>query len=427
MAMGGLAAIAAAQDQPDGYRALALVGSSTSFDGAPPPTGLNNLLLVWGRWDEFGQLMWQARPHEIGASPRLQALFGSNGPVQTGETYGAIETGQARRLTMPAVTHPGEHFSNDAVADVIAWFEAAAEAPAAAARDNQIWIWREIGALIAFCGFIALLLGLFNLLAPLFKGLVAPAEPARARRGAKWWLWFAAAALIPALVYLPAMLGGFVLTQPAPWAPQAITNHILIWALASAAIGWALGLFDRTPRTDQPKWIGSTAAAIGAAALAFGAFELLQTFVPTNFGVWIVSLNRMTPWAEASFGLYILPFAAFFLLTFSGLHHRLAIAGDSALAMYATAIAALAGGVALLCVILYAPLFATGLLAVPVASLQAIIALQFVPILAVCAVIATYAYRRTNSYVGGALLCALFVTWYVTAGTATMLPPLGGG
>jgi hypothetical protein len=69
----------------------------------------------------------------------------------------------------------------------------------------------------------------------------------------------------------------------------------------------------------------------------------------------------------------------------------------------------------------------TSLIAVPIASLQAIIALQFVPILAVCAIIATYAYRRTNSYVPGAALCALFVTWYVTAGTATMVAPLGLG
>lgn len=425
--MGGLAIVAAAQDQPEGYRALALVGSSTSFDASAPPENLRNVLLVWGRWDEFGQLMWQERPQDVGESARLQALFGLSETVRADVRLGAFGDGSARLLTMPAVTHPGEHFSNAAIVDVVNWFGAIEAAPAPRADGDQIWIWRELATLVGFIGFIALLLGVFNALLPLFKGFEMRAEPARQARQGAWGLWLAAAALVPAVLYLPAMLGGFVLTQPNAFAPQAITNHIVIWALLSATIGWLIGLADRTKPAYAPKWAASIGAAIGAAAIAFGAFELVQSFWPTNLGIWIVSLNRMTPWAEASFAIYLLPFATFFLITLRGVHHRLAVKGESAAAMYATHIAAMAGGIALLCVILYAPLFATGLLAVPPASLQAIIALQFVPILAICAVIATYAYRRTNSYVPGALLCALFVTWYVTTGTATMVAPLGMG
>ena len=37
----------------------------------------------------------------------------------------------------------------------------------------------------------------------------------------------------------------------------------------------------------------------------------------------------------------------------------------------------------------------------------------------IIATIATFTWRRTNSYVPGALICSLFVTWYVVAGTAT--------
>jgi hypothetical protein len=40
-------------------------------------------------------------------------------------------------------------------------------------------------------------------------------------------------------------------------------------------------------------------------------------------------------------------------------------------------------------------------------------------------VIGVYCYRRTNSYVPGALISALFVTWYVVTGTATMVWPVG--
>jgi hypothetical protein len=49
------------------------------------------------------------------------------------------------------------------------------------------------------------------------------------------------------------------------------------------------------------------------------------------------------------------------------------------------------------------------------APLSTIVAIQFIPLLAICAVIATFTWRRTGSSLPG----GLFVTWYVVAGTAT--------
>nr|QQZ51448.1 hypothetical protein JKL49_10795 [Phenylobacterium glaciei] len=46
-------------------------------------------------------------------------------------------------------------------------------------------------------------------------------------------------------------------------------------------------------------------------------------------------------------------------------------------------------------------------------------AIQFVPVLAALAVLAVYAWRRTDSYLPGALLAGLMATWYMVAGTAT--------
>ena len=47
--------------------------------------------------------------------------------------------------------------------------------------------------------------------------------------------------------------------------------------------------------------------------------------------------------------------------------------------------------------------------------------MQFLPLMAIVAVISVFTWRRTNSYVPGALICALFVTWYLVAGTATQV------
>ena len=43
--------------------------------------------------------------------------------------------------------------------------------------------------------------------------------------------------------------------------------------------------------------------------------------------------------------------------------------------------------------------------------------------LALVGVIAALTYRRTNSYVPGALICAALLSWYVTAGTAIHWSP----
>lgn len=70
---------------------------------------------------------------------------------------------------------------------------------------------------------------------------------------------------------------------------------------------------------------------------------------------------------------------------------------------------------------LYAWLFATGHLpnALGIDVLFTVIAIQFVPVLALTGVVAVFTWRRTNGALAGALICGLLVTWYIVAGQAT--------
>ena len=52
-------------------------------------------------------------------------------------------------------------------------------------------------------------------------------------------------------------------------------------------------------------------------------------------------------------------------------------------------------------------------------ALNAIVAIQFVPLLAGLACLIVYTDRRTGSWRPGALIGGLFTTWYIVAGTAT--------
>ena len=70
----------------------------------------------------------------------------------------------------------------------------------------------------------------------------------------------------------------------------------------------------------------------------------------------------------------------------------------------------------------YGSLFLRGTLLTPAESLNTIVMIQFVPLLTIVAIISTYTYRRTASYLPGAFINALFVSWYIVAGQATQFP-----
>jgi hypothetical protein len=65
------------------------------------------------------------------------------------------------------------------------------------------------------------------------------------------------------------------------------------------------------------------------------------------------------------------------------------------------------------------PLFLGRTLAIPSEPLWTIIAFQFVPMMAIVALITTYFYRRTGHVYVGAFTSGILVTWIVVASQAT--------
>jgi predicted Co/Zn/Cd cation transporter (cation efflux family) len=104
-----------------------------------------------------------------------------------------------------------------------------------------------------------------------------------------------------------------------------------------------------------------------------------------------------------------------------GLSGVLAGTGRGMLGQYGAAMVALAGGILLFLVVDYAILFATGRLPTGFDPLTTVIAIQFVPLLALVAVIATFCWRRMANPLPAALICGGLVTWYAVAGTATQV------
>lgn len=424
--MGGAPILAAAAEHPDGYRSVVLEGSTPGLLGAKAPESPRNVAVVFGKYEEFSGLMWQVPTGaDVVRSKRLMAFFGTAEPVQPERLYGSIEAGTARMLYAPAVTHPGEHFSAGGIGAAVDWFQrtlsgAASPRPPA----DQVWMWKEVGTLLSFFGLVWLIVSTFDLLLglPAFAGLNRPGEAANERRGGRWWLAFAITAALPALTYFPLMKVG-QLFFPMPGFPQWVHNQLLVWALGTGLITLVLGLVLRTRARFTNRWGLSALIALATMAVALGASYLTDALFKTDFRFWVLGLKPLSAERAVTLLPYLVLWAVFFLVAIRALTANLAVKGEGLFSQAGWAKAAMSLGFVVLVAWEYATLFATGRLATPAEPLNTIVAIQFVPLLAVVGAIGAWTWRRTNSYVPGALICAVLIGWYVTSGTANHYAP----
>jgi pimeloyl-ACP methyl ester carboxylesterase len=433
--MGGWTVLAAATAMPNDYKAMVLEGSSTGkpFAADGTPTWPRNLALVFAQYEEFSSLMWGVdRARDVIESPKLSALFGTQGPVEPGKVYGDIAQGTARVLYTPAMTHPAEHISHEAIGYSLDWFGKTLQGGTPRPPDDQIWFRKEVGTLIALIGFVALLIGVFDglLESPVFSHLRLPeiadgTMPAHvAADGHRWTAAFVLSAFIPALTYYPAFALAGTFVTPSPLLPQGITNQIVVWAIINALI--ALALLPLAPkRASRAGIVGpSILIAILTVLAGYAALGLADLLFKIDFRFWIVALKLMSTKQLLIFPIYLAPLTAFFVIALHVLHRNFSTMGTGRGALYLTNILAMTLGFIVLLGLQYGMLWLTGKLFNPLPDpgfvpLSTIVAIQFVPLLAIAAVIATFTWRRTGSSLPGALICGLFVTWYVVAGTAT--------
>lgn len=424
--MGGWAVLAAAATYPEHYQSMVLEGSSTGppFAADGTPQWPRNLAVVFSAYDEFAELMWGTpRALDVGNSSKLQSLFGTQSEVVVGKVYGDIALGSARQLTQPPVTHPGDHLSRLAIGDSLDWFAKTLQGGQALDRHNQIWMYKELGTLIALIGFVVLLLGTFHLLLQThyFERLKAwPHNPAQPTRTWRWWLAASLLAALPVATFFPLFTWAEKTVPASVWLPQLITNQIVVWALVNAALGWiVLKLVKRNATLNQPAWLASALLALATVGMGYAAVLLVDFLFLLDFRFWFIGVKGLSLAQWQSALVYLPLFALYFVLSLRGLYSVLSIQGASARSLYLTNLLLLTGGFLLFLLLEYGTLFATGRLLTPSQPLNTIIMIQFVPLLGIVALVSTFTYQRTASHIPGALVSALFVTWYIVAGQAT--------
>ncbi|HEV8028064.1 MAG TPA: alpha/beta fold hydrolase [Stellaceae bacterium] len=425
--MGGWTVLAAAAAFPNDYKAIVLEGSSTGapFAAEGTPQYPRNLALVYSRYDEFSELMWQVPTGQMAnESKKLLKLFGVADPVEPGKLYGAIESGTARVLYVPAITHPMDHISPEAIGYSLDWFQRNLTGGTPLPAADQVWYGKEIGTLVAFAGFIVLLLGTFDVLLTqrYFAELAQVPVALNEARSWRWWLTLALTAFVPPATFFLFFQWGAQWLKASALLPEGITNQIMVWAVLNGVITLVLALvFGKRPAFSG-RWLPAVLAALLTVAVGYAALAVVDFVFKVDFRFWIVALRPMSRTQFVYFWVYLLPFVAFFLVALRTLHAELGVKSDGAARQYLSNVAALALGFLVLLAAEYGTLFVTGHLLTPSEPLNTIVAIQFLPLLAIVGVITTFTYRRTNSYVPGALISALFVTWYIVAGQAMQSP-----
>ena len=440
--MGGWASLIAAGTYPDDYRSIVILGSSTGTAGAPDGTSEwpRNLAVVFSLWDEFSGLMWGVPvAADVVDSPKLKTLFGVDGTVDVGRVYGSVAEGTARRLTVPRTTHPGDHLSPEAVADVLTWFDLTLEGGRALPAEDQRWYWKEAGTLLGVVGMVLLVLGMggWLLTTAAFAGVAGAPTPTRGAGGWGWALSALVLAFLGPLTLFPFTgLFGALGWSATPWFPQNVTTQVVVFTSLVSVISVVLfaiwhRMASRT-RGAGPDHYGLTVAgqvpwgrllpsmglALAVVATAYLSLLVTDAFFTTDYRFWVFGVKLMS-WMQLRIALaYLVPFSAFCLVT------NVVLAGqlrrDLPLGReMGVAVLLLAGGYAAFLVYQYVPLLAGGTLATPSQPLWAIIAFQFLPLMTMAGVVMTWFFRRTGLVYVGAMVSALLMTWIVVASQAT--------
>jgi pimeloyl-ACP methyl ester carboxylesterase len=440
--MGGWAVVQTAKAFPNDYKALVMEDSNF---GTITSTFPRNLCFVVAKCGEFSQSWWGVpAAKDVGTSASIKKAFGVSEDVVPSKLYGSIADGTARELFLIPTTHPGIHISTQAIGDTVAWFQATLQGGNNLPPSNQIWLWKEIGNLIAIIGMFLLFFPVGSLLlrANFFKDIEeAPAEKPKSAKGVAWWISALIIVVVPPLTYLTFVeyATKFKLA-PNQLFPQTFTAQFMIWLLLVGVIGLVLFLiwhfaFNRKAQASAADYGLTWGSGIGwtkiGKAFLLGFIVVLAGYVTlalswwlfnVDFRFWVFNIKPMSLIQFRMFLSYLIPFLVYFVILGLILNGQLrptrkGTEMNMASEMVINVVLLVLGFIGFLAY-QYIPLLMGGKLSIGSSSdniLFTIMAFQLLPIFTIVALVYTYFFRKTALIYTGVMLSALLVTWILVA------------
>jgi pimeloyl-ACP methyl ester carboxylesterase len=459
--MGGFAALAAAKDQPDGYEALVLLGSSwgpmEAGDGVPHANESfpRNLAVIYSPYDEFGTQMWgEHGPDTIHQGEKLAGAFGTNPPVQPRRTYGSIDDGTARVYTAPNVVHTRMHLSKASIADTLAWVSESTAGPADPETERQRWQWAKLGHVLALVGGIVVAFATTGLVwrtlqarrdgtveEEMTDGGTAEEEKAdwetadesgqegetNRVRSRTLLVGFSA---IPALTIYPLYLLGITVVPVTPVTPQELTHGYVVWGLGTVVIaGGVLGLVERRATSGEnadsagkgrfmpldslqergrQTWGHALAAGIAGIAVLYIIVAILSLIPGSGFAAWMAGLHTLTPVRWFTGLLYVIPVTICTIALAFGLRKLVSMRGFADILW---SVGQMCGGLLAFLAIQYIPLLLGFGLPVPALGPLAIQTIRATMLLSIATGLIAANTLVTDEPLPGGVAAGLLVTW----------------
>jgi dienelactone hydrolase len=444
--VGGEIAYQIALHNPD-VKALVISGTAYTIDATY--SAPKNMLMIFGKYDEYRKRMTDVSDFksEWMSSPQTKSAIDDSNP-QFGETYGDSQSGTARRVFMPTLTHIQESHNKATVAEALVWMRDALDLPEGMWIDPEMQIWqiKEWATLIAMVSCIASLfpLGLLLLQTNFFETLRGYVSGEYAC-STKEYLRHSTINGILILLYIPLIMvifGFHVYVVPIDSIfPMMIVNAIAFWFLVINVIGYfvfrrwfkrkasnegitysELGLSDASDTFALAK--GKIGRIILLATILF-AFAYLSEHILES--IFIVDFRFIFPfmsdltWYRA---LMFLTYFPFFLLGFLqlGIFLHGQIRRPKKGTWWQTFVywslsnlLALVTPLLIMLALQYIPLFAAGIVPFvgPASALVGFIIniIHIIIVLILVVPLSTWFYQLTGNIYTGALLNALLVTW----------------
>ena len=456
--LGGEMSYLAAMQNPD---VKAIVVSGFAYLDDVSPTKPDNMLMIFGKYDEYRQRMTGVRDFEADwmSSPRTLAAFGINN-AQFDTTYGNFEDGSARRVHMTRTTHVSEGFDDSAIAEAVSWYHQALSPHSmlSISANQQIWRIKEIASLSG------MLFGIFLIIpaAILLLGVkpfsaLANVPPARYVATKKTFRKVFIINALLTLLYLGLVMvifGLHVYVVPIDGVfPMMIVNGVAFWFIVINIIGFLifkkwmkkelhtehgatyqeLGISEE-PKRIRLKWQGIWRILLFSAvlfALIYGVQAGLESLFLIDYRYKFPYASDFTPYRLLMFLLYL----PFFLVGFiqvnimvqAQLHQRKSKTWlETALKKTLVGILFMVTPLLINMAIQYIPLYINGFVPFvgPGGSLIGfVINLEHMIVIQILMLpIASVLYEATGSIYPGAVINALLVTWMFTS--SSVIAPL---
>ncbi len=427
----------------------AVVISGFAYGEDASTTNPRNMLMIFGKYDEFRQRMTATRDFEKEwmKTTRTRNAFPVENP-ELGKTYGNFENGSARRVVMLPITHLHTSHNTDAVAAALDWMQAALkpEDKYWIESHRQIWTLKEWATLTAMLACLASLLplGLMLLRTSFFQALQQAVTGKYACTG-KAYLKPAIINGILMWLYFPIIFTLFgihvYLVKIDKVFPLMMTNGIVWWFLWINIIGFFLfrRWFKRQHRengltlyelglSDEENHFSLYGSTIGKTVLLAGILFLfayllehtLESILLVDFRFIFPFASDLTAYRTRLWFTYFPFLLVGFLLMGIFLHARLRrplkntwLKTFSSWSLYN--IAVMIVPLILFLMVQYVPLFTTG--AIPFVGPGGMFIafthnlFHIIGVLIMIIPISTWFYQLTGRIYAGAILNAALVTW----------------